>query len=519
MKRRSFLQKSSFVSVPLLLNGLSLSAVNRSKVFATLNDDSDNILVLVQMNGGNDGLNTIIPLDKYDILNTVRSNVMIPESDVLKLQDDRGLHPTMTGIRNLYDQAKVAIVQDAGYPNQNRSHFRSTDIWTTGSPADEFWTTGWLGRYLESYYADYPVGYPNESCPDPFAISLGSSVSETCQGSSSNFSLALTDPFSIAPLSEPLSDDVLDTCFGKELDYLKTSIAQSNAYAGVISNAAELGNNIVQYPDDNDLAQQLKTIALLIAGGLRTRVYVANIGGFDTHSSQVDPTDTKVGRHADLLTELSNAIAVFQNDLEALGIEEKVLTMTFSEFGRRIRSNESFGTDHGTAAPLMLFGTCINPGIFGESPEIPDQPSVQDGVPMQFDFRSIYGSVLMDWFGVEEQEVKALLFEDFNYIPVINPCVVSSSNNTALEVSSFNTYIFPNPCKDWATIYFNSEGEKIRISLFDALGQELRMITNQFIPRGDHQIKINTSELSAGNYFYQITGPFKNKTKGFIKMA
>jgi len=518
MKRRSFIQKSSFVSLPLLLNGMSLSAVNRSKVFETLNDDSDNVLVLIQMNGGNDGLNTIIPLEKYDTLANVRSNILIPENELLKIDDTVSLHPTMTGIRSLFDNSKVALLQNAGYPNQNRSHFRSTDIWTTGSPADEFWTTGWLGRYFDSQYSGYPIGFPNSDCPDPFAITLGSSISETCQGSISNFSLALTDPFSLAPLSDPLSGETLNSCYGKELDFLKTSITQANEYAGVISGAANKGNNLTEYPENNSLATQLKTIALLISGGLRTRVYVANIGGFDTHASQVDPTDTKTGLHADLLTELSTAVEAFQNDLEKLSIEKKVLTMTFSEFGRRIRSNESFGTDHGTAAPLMLFGSCINPGLYGDAPEIPDDPSVQDGVPMQFDFRNIYGSVLKDWFGVEEAEIKNLLFEDFSYIPVINPCLTSSTDNSGAQLIDIETKIYPNPCKSWATIEFYSKAENLKVALFDARGQELKVISNQFFSEGLTSIKVDFSNLTAGNYFYQITGKLKSKTTGFIKI-
>ena len=516
MKRRSFIQKSSFVSLPLLLNGMSLSAVNRHKVFETLNDDSDNVLVLIQMNGGNDGLNTVIPLEKYDTLARVRSNIIIPENELLKIDDKAALHPIMNGVRSLYDEGQVALLQNAGYPNQNRSHFRSTDIWTTGSPADEFWTTGWLGRYFDTHYPGYPVGYPNSGCPDPFAITLGSSISETCQGSSSNFSLALTDPFSLVPLSDPLSDETLNSCYGKELDFLKTSVTQANEYAGVISEAANKGNNLNDYPENNSLAAQLKTIALLISGGLRTRVYVANIGGFDTHASQVVINDTKSGLHADLLSELSSAVEAFQKDLQNLNIEKKVLTMTFSEFGRRIRSNESYGTDHGTAAPLMLFGSCINPGLYGDTPEIPDDPSVQDGVPMQFDFRNIYGSILKDWFGVEESEIKNLLFEDFSYLPVINPCLTSSTETS--QLIDIETNIFPNPCKSWATIEFYSKGEALKISLFDAIGQELKVISNQFFQEGNTSIKVDFSQLTAGNYFYQITGKLKSKTKGFIKI-
>ena len=487
-------------------------------MFNSLNDDNDNVLVLIQLNGGNDGLNTIIPLDKYDILANVRSNVIIPQNEIITLDQNTGVHPVMTGIKSLYDDAKMAVIQDVGYPNQNRSHFRSTDIWNTGSPAEEFWTTGWLGRYLENRFPEFPDGYPNEEQPDPFAIALGAAVHETCQGSGANYSIALRDPFNLAPLAEGGSDTAPDTPYGEELEFLRSIIAQSNAYGDNVSDAANMGTNMSNlYDDDNGLAQQLKTIALLISGGLKTKIYIANIGGFDTHANQVVGGETTTGEHATLLASISEAVSAFQDDLALMGLEEKVITMTFSEFGRRIRSNDSLGTDHGTAAPMMIFGSCINPGLFGESPDLPDNPSIQDGVPMQFDFRSVYGSVLMDWFEVDEQEIKQILYDDFQYIPVIKSCSQTTST-TDYELGHVDTSCFPNPCEDWLTIQFTSENEHLKISIFDATGQELRVLTNQKFTAGEHQIKFDASQLPAGNYYYRLQGNLKLKTKGFIKV-
>lgn len=520
MKRRSFIQRSSLVSVPLMLNGMSLSALAKNNLFKSFNGESDNVLVLIQLNGGNDGLNTIIPLDKYDILANVRSNILLSQNDIIPVDNDMAFHGRMSGIKSVYDDAKMAIIQDVAYPNQNRSHFRSTDIWTSGSPADEFWNTGWLGKYFDNRYPGYPEGYPNGDCPDPFALSISSSVSETCQGLSANFSLALNDPFGISPLTESEDTEVPDTPYGRELEFLRETIEQSNAYAENISEAAEKGNNLSNlYADNNTLAQKLKTIALLMSGGLKTKIYVANLGGFDTHAFQAEPGETGTGAHADLLGTVSEAVAAFQDDLKQLGIEEKVITMTFSEFGRRIRSNANSGTDHGTAAPMMLFGTCINPGFIGESPELPANPSVQDGVPMQFDFRSVYGSILIDWFDVDETEVKTILYEDFQYIPVINPCSISTStDNIITTVESFETFSYPNPSRDWMTIAFDSKGENIRINIFDSRGQQLNTITNGFFPEGKKEVKVETRGLAPGNYFYQIVSETRTKTKAFIKI-
>lgn len=475
------------------------------------------MLVLIQLNGGNDGLNTIIPLDKYDILGNVRSNIIIPENQLLNVDQNMAFHPVMDGIRAVYDDAKMTIIQDVAYPNQNRSHFRSTDIWNTGSPAEEFWTTGWLGRYFENRYPSFPEGYPNDDCPDPFAISIGSTVHENCQSSNANFSIALRDPFSLAPLADGGSDTAPDTPYGRELEFLREIIAQSNAYGDNVSQAAENGTNLsTLYSDDNPLAQQLKIIALLMSGGLRSKIYIANIGGFDTHANQVVDGEPNAGDHADLLASLSGAVEAFQDDLALLGLEERVITMTFSEFGRRIRSNDSLGTDHGTAAPVMIFGTCLNPGVIGTSPELPDNPDIQTGVPMQFDFRNVFGSVLMDWFDVEETEVKQIFLDEFDYIPIIRSCQTTSTHDNELE--EFDSICYPNPCRNWMTIQFETPGEYIRINLYDALGQRIKVITNQKYSAGSHAIKVDTSGLVPSNYFYQIVGENRMRTKAFNKV-
>jgi uncharacterized protein (DUF1501 family) len=201
MKRRSFLKTSSVVSLPLLLNGMPISAYSRSRLFNFLNTETDKVLVLIQLNGGNDGLNTILPLDQYDNLANVRSNIIIPEGSALPIDDVTAFHPNMTGLRDLYLDGKMEIVQSVGYPNQNRSHFRSTDIWTSGSPADEAWNTGWLGRWMDGDHPTFPDAYPNPDFPDPLALTVGSLVSTTCQGSAANFSLAIEDPFSLSQLA------------------------------------------------------------------------------------------------------------------------------------------------------------------------------------------------------------------------------------------------------------------------------------------------------------------------------
>jgi len=370
MKRRTFLKSASVVSVPVMLGGVPVSAISRSPFMSAANG-TDKVLVLIRLNGGNDGLNTLIPIDQYDKLYNVRQNLIVPESSLLQIDNNLGLHPSMSGMKNLYDNGKLNIIQDVGYPNQNRSHFRSTDIWTSGSASEVFDTTGWMGRYFEERYPGYPEGYPNDDCTDPFAITLGSFVSQTCQGTGANYSTALVDPNNLTNIVEGEEGEIdINTCYGKQIQFLRTAITQSNAYGDTITAAAEGGVNMATYPEDNSIAQQLKIVAQLISGGLGTSIYIISQSGYDTHADQVAEGDTTTGDHAELLKTLSNAVAAFQQDVELLGINERVVGMTFSEFGRRIRSNDSLGTDHGTAAPMFVFGSCINPTILGQNFEV-----------------------------------------------------------------------------------------------------------------------------------------------------
>ena len=518
MKRRNFIQTTAATSLPILLNGMGLSALPKSSIFSAINGESDRVLVLIQLNGGNDGLNTIIPVNQYDKLAAVRNNILIPENNLISLTTETAMHPSMTGLKSLYDDAKLGIIQSVGYPNQNRSHFRSSDIWTSGSNPDEFLSTGWMGRYFESKFPNYPEDYPNDDCGDPFALTIGSLVSETCQSSSSNYSLALTNPFSPSELNITEPGQIpTDTCYGYELNFVQQAILQTNAYADTILNAANNGTNLATYPEENPLAEQLKIVSLLIAGGLQTSVYVVSLGGFDTHANQTIEGEPTTGEHALLLQALSDGIAAFQEDLKLLGLQERVIGMTFSEFGRRIRSNDSLGTDHGNAAPLMVFGSCVNPTILGNNPEIPEEVGIQDGVQMQFDFRSIYGSVLMDWFGVTEEDVKILLYPDFQHLPILQVCNTTSTIDPNRFVEEIEAYNMPNPFHNTTQIVFTTKNEWAKVSIFDPLGQEVRVLTSRQFSEGEHRIAFDSHGLAAGNYYFRIITKDRVKTKLMVK--
>ncbi len=519
MKRRTFLKNTAAASLPLLMGGFPIQAIARNHALArAMSCETDRVLVLIQLNGGNDGLNTLIPLDQYSILSSARSNVLIPANKTLSLTTETALHPAMTGFKNLYDDEKMSIVQGAGYPDPNFSHFRSTDIWTTASASNEKLSTGWIGRYLETEHPAYPAGYPNTDFPDPLAITIGSIVSTTCQGPVANASLAISSLEAFDQLLTGGTAPAPNTPYGTELTFLRQSMAQTNEYLAAVQAAAQLGSNQSSlYPatGQNRLADQLKIVAQLISGGLKTPFYIVNQGGYDTHANQVDGSDPAIGSHATLLGQLSEAVMAFQDDLDKQQLDDRVVGMTYSEFGRRIVSNFSLGTDHGAAAPLFVFGTHANPMIHGQSPSLPTNPGPQDNLPMQFDFRSVYGSILMDWFCVDELLVKDLLYEDFQYIPVLK------DTNVALDAMVDSSLVsleqnFPNPFQNQTLIRFETPAARVKITLFNNEGKEIRVIFEREVTAGKHEFMLDVSDLAAGIYHCRLQCKDQVRTKMMV---
>jgi hypothetical protein len=270
-------------------------------------------------------------------------------------------------------------------------------------------------------------------------------------------------------------------------------------------NAAENGNNLsTLYDDNNTLAQQLKTVALLISGGLQTKVFVVRIGGFDTHANQVVGGETSTGQHANLLGQLSDAIYAFQDDLEKLGVEKRVVGMTFSEFGRQIAANDSLGTDHGTAAPLFVFGSCVQGGVIGQNPVINQQVSPQEGVAMQHDFRRIYASILKEWFDATDVEAQQLLSGDFETLNLIEGCDATTGVQDSYEAYSEHTKVYPNPIDGGGFVEFHSNGDWVRISLYDALGRKAGVIAERYFDPGEHSVPFDLRSHPKGNYHVRL---------------
>jgi uncharacterized protein (DUF1501 family) len=506
----------------MLLGGYTFKAYGRGPVLESLvgaATETDHVLVMIQLNGGNDGLNTVIPLDQYSALMAARGNIAIAENKVLKLTEKTGLHPSLHKLRDLYKVGNLAVVQNVGYPNPNFSHFRATDIWLTASDSDQTLTSGWLGRYLDGEYPDYPSGYPNAVSPDPLAIQIGSVVSLGLQGPEVSMGMALTSPTSFYQLVSGGVDTAPNTPAGHELTFIRQVAQQTQQYATVITNAANSASNLSPlYPiaGQNSLADQLKIVAQLIAGGLKTRIYVVNLGGFDTHSAQIDQTlGTDVGNHANLLKKLNDAIFAFQDDLKLLGVDGRVVGMTFSEFGRRIKSNSSFGTDHGTSAPQFIFGKPIRGNVLGANPILPASATVNDNIPMAHDFRSVYASLLNDWFGVPQAELDTLLLSGFQslpliyrrtgkdpQLPVINSDIVTPISSQPMALGLRQNY--PNPFNPSTKIAFTTNGESVEIKVYDSLGREIQTLADGSFAPGYHEVTFDAGDLPAGVYYYRL---------------
>ncbi len=493
LSRRSFIARTTgAVTLPILLNGLPLKAFDGPALHDLYNveAETDRVLVLVQLNGGNDGLNTVIPLNDYATYATLRPNIAIPEKSALKLTSSAGLHPNMTGMQQLWDEKKLGIIQGVSYPNPNLSHFRSTDIWMSASASNVNETTGWLGRYLNMEYPNYPEGFPNTTMPDPIAIQMAAVVGLTLTGlEHQSMGIALQDPETfyrlVSGTDAPGSDLPSTKLAADNITYVREVQTKSMQFSTVIKAAADKARNIETYPTGNKLADQL-------------------LGGFDTHAGQTDATEPTKGTHANLLEMVSQAMTAFQRDIEKLGASDRVVAMTFSEFGRRANSNESYGTDHGTSAPMFVLGSMAQEGIAGTSPNL---SNLKDGnLPIQFDFRQIYASILEQWFGAKKSVVKQVLFDNFDTVKVIKGQTTSVDETPGVSTQAFTLApVAPNPVRSDATVSYDLRAEGVvHLNLFDNLGLHVATLVSKYQGAGPYTVPVSASPLPSGSYVIEL---------------
>lgn len=418
MDRRKFIKNTSAglgAIGTMKVGDINLSSFNS---LYQVGEENDNILVVVQLFGGNDAINTIVPFEWPDYYNRFRPRISIPNNVCLPFADPKdgsAMHPSLGsgvrgGMHGLYEAGKLSVIQGVGYSKPNLSHFRSTDIWFSGivpQSDGQVLSTGWLGRYFDQY--------KNENLPEsPYCIHVGDSPLLMFQGQEEENAILLEDPEELFERGKEVESEKIDinenTLFSEEFDYINDVGVKINHFSKSVKEAFDKGKNTETYQNDG-LSNQMKLVARLIDGGLKTKVYSVSLAGFDTHSGQ----GGLEGVHSSLLKKMSDAISSFQSDIEALGHSGRVVGMTVSEFGRRPYENGSQGTDHGTSNVMFAFGDQVKGQTFGGN--VAFLPFYDhENLAYRYDFQSIYQEVLRTWFGASSFFTEEILGGKFALI-------------------------------------------------------------------------------------------------------
>src|ERR1700730_2412460 len=426
LTRRAFLRTSLLGAavcwtIPIFLDRTfaTLNAQAADSLIQTATGIDHPILVVLQLAGGNDGLNTIIPFAD-DLYFKSRPTLAVPKEQILPIDGLIGMNPSLSPLKGLYDSGSLAIIQGVGYPNPNRSHFRSTEIWQTASDARQNLTKGWIGRYFDSCCAgeDPTVGVVlGEQLPEAFNADNPTGVAIGRPGNlgfdrenDPDEARLFAELNGLEPAS--MSGDSIGNLPGPSksgmsaLEYLQRTALDAQVSTDKIKQVLRGSKNEATYPK-NQLSNSLSLISRLIAGGLPNRVYYASQGGYDTHAGQINT-------HKRLLNDLASSLAAFCDDLKAKGIFDRVIVMTFSEFGRRVHENANGGTDHGTAAPMFVCGGGVKPGLYGKQPTL---GSLDAGDLMyNVDFRSVYSTILSHWMKAPPAQILGRDFPKLSFV-------------------------------------------------------------------------------------------------------
>ncbi|HEY2722935.1 MAG TPA: DUF1501 domain-containing protein [Chitinophagaceae bacterium] len=395
IKRKEFIQVGSLATASFMVPKFLKAFEKVDRV-----PPGNKVMVVLQFSGGNDGLNTVIPI-RNDIYYRERPRLGIEKTKALAITDEVGLHPGLTSLRELYDDGSLGILNNVGYPNPDRSHFRSMDIWQTGSASSEYITTGWLGRYLDAQCS---------GCDKPtYALEIDDILSLALKGEHSK-AIAMKDPKRLFGTSnEKFFKDVLkDHQGGQEetVDYLYKTMAETLSSANYIFEEGKLHPSSAEYPK-TELGNGLKTIASLIFSDINTKVYYISLGSFDTHVNQE-------AQQQRLFTELSDAVRAFTKDLKDNSRFNDVLLFTFSEFGRRVSQNASGGTDHGTANNMFLIGGALKQkGIINAMPDLNDLD--EGDLKYRIDFKNVYATVLKNWLDADDMAILGKKYEHLSF--------------------------------------------------------------------------------------------------------
>jgi uncharacterized protein (DUF1501 family) len=548
MKRRDFLKNGLKIGVaantlPILLGGLPIRALGRSPLRNLLEisgSNNNNVLVVIQLQGGNDGLNCVVPTSsspQYSYYQQLRPTLGLSGSNITSAIPDHqslAFHAGMEGMLSLYGNGggngQVAILQNVGYANPILSHFRGTDVWNTATDSGIYASTGWVGRFLANQY-----GAPKTGTGDwPLGIEFGNALSDIFLGANGGMGIAINSVPSKAVQGGQNYDAIPPnpTTQYDELAFVRLIQQESQVYSQTIVGRKVTANKVT-YPSTT-LASQLAGIAQMIAsqlqnGSVQTKIYLVTQGSYDTHSTQVT-------RQASLLSDLSAAMLAFQQDIEAFGtiggvtMADTVATMTYSEFGRRPAENGT-GTDHGTSAPHFVIGTQVKGAIYGSDPALDPATlaSNDDGVPGNLaydpthDFRNVYATMINEWLlaGADQSTINTVvqdvLTQDTN--GVVYSQTKTPWQSLGIFKTSANQYVgsapgamglallenYPNPVLTSTTIPYTLDADgPVELGIFSMDGTELARIVEGRQSAGQQQVSFDASKLPSGSYIYRL---------------
>ena len=514
--RRNFLRNLGILGTSgFLLNKLPVNSLTMSSPLtaALVDGDENRVLVLIRLKGGNDGLNTVIPVHDFGTYQSLRPDIYVPREEAVDLTSTLSLHPRLAPLSTMWNDGQMRVVQNVGYPDQNLSHFRSSDIWATTSDADETVGSGVLGRYLNDLYPDFLSTPP----ATPPAIQIGG-VGNLLFNNADDFNYAIstenpTQLYEIARTGQLYNvNDVPECTYGEQLGYIRAVANTTFRYAGVLAEAFDAGENSAEYEND-PLGDQLALVARLLRGRLGTRLFVVELGGFDTHAGQAED-------HANLLNSLSKNITAFYDDLADGGIDERVLSMTFSEFGRRVFQNGSRGTDHGAAAPLMLFGKGLNGnGTTGGLADI--QNATNGNLNFQVDFRSVYATVLSNWLCIDPDLVDSVMGQRFERMEDLGLYCQGITNTRSTDRAAsikMNAYLNGG---EVVIDYELPANARVGIHFFDVAGRKLSSPFRGNRPAGaqTQRVAMSSAGWSSGVYVVslEVNGRMYSRKLGFFR--
>lgn len=498
--RRDFLSATGlFGAGSFALGSLGVRTFLPSPLLASLaGAENDRVLVLIRLDGGNDGLNTVVQRGNSDYYK-LRPSIGIQENQMWFLNQNYGMPLATQPLQSLWQEGMMKTILNVGYPEPNYSHFRSYDIVATGSPADQLWHTGWMGRFLDNQFSAFLATPPTV----PPALQIGVQSNLVFQADAANMALAVSSPQEFYEIAQ--SGQLYPTAgLGsspreQELLYVRQTANSAFRYATTIKNAYSKGKNQVTYPQNNDLAEQMAIVARLIKARMGTKIFMVEIGGFDTHANQLDD-------HLQLLNNIATAVKAFYDDLKAdnSGLENSVLSMTFSEFGRTIYENGSLGTDHGWGTHYLMFGGGLGSGVIGSQQDLSNPDPFTDP-EFGIDFRNIYSSLMANWLGNSPDLVNYVMGQPFDPISGLVPAIAPAVGiNGECALVGHN----PDPSNPAAILikYAMMRPGNVRLEILDKAGHSLRVLVNEFQREGSYNFQFKPADwfVAAGEYQYRL---------------